>query len=161
MSRPIAMGDSGQERQHAAGTSDARAMDAIALHHLAHNLHTRRVPVLPRLIDYLIFLLFNSVIHHSTSIGRGTRCAYRGMSVLIHKDAVIGHDVMLGAHVVVGGRSGQPAPTIEDGAYIGANACVIGGVCIGRNAVVGAGAVVLSDVAPGARVVGNPARVLD
>ena len=43
---------------------------------------------------------------------------------------------------------------------IGANAVVIEGVRIGRNAVVGAGAIVISDVPPNAVVVGNPARVI-
>jgi serine O-acetyltransferase len=136
-------------------------MDAITLHHLAHRLHTKGIPVVPRLIDYLIFLLFNSVIHHTTSIGKGTRCGYRGMSVVVHPDSVVGQNVMLGAHAVIGGRSGQPAPVIEDGVYIGANACVLGGIRVGRDAVIGAGAVVLKDVPPGARAVGNPARILD
>lgn len=161
MSRSAKSSDGNGERQHAAGTFGASRLDAIALHQLSHRLHTRGVPLLPRLIDYLIFLLFNSVIHHSTRIGAGTRCAYRGMSILIHEDTVIGRNVMIGAHVVIGGRSGQPVPVIEDGAYIGANACVLGGIRIGRNAIVGAGAVVLSDIGPGMRAVGNPARTLD
>jgi serine O-acetyltransferase len=136
-------------------------MDAIALNHLAHRLHAKGIPILPRLIDYLIFLLFNSVIHHTTSIGKGTRCGYRGMSVVVHEDAIIGKSVMIGAHAVIGGRSGQRAPVIEDGVYIGANACVLGGIRIGRDAIIGAGAVVLKDVPPGARAVGNPARILE
>jgi serine O-acetyltransferase len=101
------------------------------------------------------------VIHHSTRIGTGTKCGYRGLSVLVHKKAVIGRDVMIGAHAVIGGRSGQEPPVIEDGVYIGANACVLGGISIGRNAVVGAGAVVLINVPSDATVVGNPGRLLD
>ncbi len=97
-------------------------MDAIALHRLAHRLYRAGIPLLPRALDYLIFALFNSVIHHTTSIGHGTKCGYKGMSVLIHRDTVIGNDVMVGAHVVIGGRSGHlQAPIIEDGAYLGAN----------------------------------------
>lgn len=142
-------------------TAGASCADAIALHHLAARLHRRGVPLAPRLLDHLIFLLFNSVIHHSTQIGQDTRCAYRGMSVLIHKQARIGRDVMIGPHVVIGGRSGQRGlPIIEDHAYIGANACVLGEIRIGRGAVVGAGAVVIDDVAPGAVVVGSPARAI-
>ncbi len=141
-------------------TSQARRLDAIALHHMAFRLHTAGVPLLPRLIDYLIFLLFNSTIHHTTQIGRGTRCGYRGMSVLVHRDSVVGAHVMLGPHIVIGGRSGQRAPIIEDGVYIGANACILGGVTIAQCAVVGAGAVVITDVPKGARVAGNPARIL-
>ncbi len=47
---------------------------------------------------------------------------------------------------------------IERGATIGSGATILGGVRIGQGATVGAGAVVTKDVAPGATVVGNPAR---
>ena len=40
----------------------------------------------------------------------------------------------------------------------GAGAIVLPGVTVGDGAIVGAGAVVTRDVAPGVRVVGNPAR---
>ena len=43
-------------------------------------------------------------------------------------------------------------------ASIGSGAVVLGGVTIGEDAIVGAGAVVTADVAPGAVVAGNPAR---
>jgi maltose O-acetyltransferase len=49
---------------------------------------------------------------------------------------------------------------IGDGAWIGGGAIILPGVSIGENAVVGAGAVVTRDVAPGAVVAGNPARVI-
>jgi UDP-2-acetamido-3-amino-2,3-dideoxy-glucuronate N-acetyltransferase len=49
---------------------------------------------------------------------------------------------------------------IEAGASIGSGATILGGVRIGRDALVGAGAVVTRDVAPGETVVGNPARPL-
>jgi acetyltransferase-like isoleucine patch superfamily enzyme len=49
---------------------------------------------------------------------------------------------------------------VEDGASIGSGATILGGVRIGHDALVGAGAVVTRDVAPGATVVGNPARPL-
>jgi len=49
---------------------------------------------------------------------------------------------------------------IEDRASIGSGAVILGGVTVGAGALVGAGAVVTRDVAPGATVVGNPARPL-
>ncbi len=45
------------------------------------------------------------------------------------------------------------------GAWIGANAIILLGVTVGRNAVVGAGSVVMTDVEPFTVVMGNPARV--
>ena len=49
---------------------------------------------------------------------------------------------------------------VEEGASIGANATILPGVCIGKNAMIGAGAVVVKDVADNQTVVGNPLRVL-
>lgn len=50
--------------------------------------------------------------------------------------------------------------TVEDNVWIGGSATILGGVTIGKNSIVGAGAVVTKDVEPNTIVVGNPARVL-
>lgn len=50
--------------------------------------------------------------------------------------------------------------TVEDNVWIGGSATILGGVTIGKNAIVGAGAVVTKDVEPNTIVVGNPAIVL-
>ena len=47
---------------------------------------------------------------------------------------------------------------IEDGVSIGAGSVILPGITIGRNAMIGAGAVVTKDVPPDTTVVGNPAR---
>jgi acetyltransferase-like isoleucine patch superfamily enzyme len=49
---------------------------------------------------------------------------------------------------------------VEDGASIGSGAVILGGVRIGADAIVGAGAVVTRDVPPGSTVAGQAARVL-
>ena len=51
-------------------------------------------------------------------------------------------------------------PTIRRGARIGGGAVLLPGIEIGEEAFVGAGAVVVRDVAPRALMVGNPARQL-
>lgn len=50
--------------------------------------------------------------------------------------------------------------SIENNVWIGGSAIILGGVTIGENAIVGAGAVVTKDVPANTIVVGNPARVL-
>ncbi len=50
--------------------------------------------------------------------------------------------------------------TVEDGAWIGGGAIILDGVRIGKNAVVGAGAVVTRDVPDYCVAVGNPARIV-
>jgi acetyltransferase-like isoleucine patch superfamily enzyme len=55
----------------------------------------------------------------------------------------------------------QMAETIiEDGASIGTGATILGGIRIGKNAIVGAGAVVTKNVPENAVVVGNPAKII-
>jgi maltose O-acetyltransferase len=49
---------------------------------------------------------------------------------------------------------------VGDGVWIGTNAIVLGGVCIGAGAVVAAGSVVTRNVPENAVVGGNPARVI-
>ena len=49
---------------------------------------------------------------------------------------------------------------VKKGASIGSNATILGGITIGENALVGAGAVVTKDVAANTIVAGNPARVI-
>lgn len=47
---------------------------------------------------------------------------------------------------------------VREAAVIGAGAVLLPGVSVGHGAIVGGGAVVVENVAPGATVVGNPAR---
>ena len=49
---------------------------------------------------------------------------------------------------------------IQEGAWIGAGATILPGVCVGRHAVVGAASVVTKDVPDYAVVVGNPAKIV-
>lgn len=80
----------------------------------------------------------------------------------------IGDDVFVAALVVTtndssfGGRGGRDeelrGPIVEAGAMIGGGASLLPGVVVGREAVVGSGAVVTRDVEPGTTVLGVPAR---
>jgi serine O-acetyltransferase len=136
-------------------------MSAITLYRLERWLYVRGVPVLPRVIYYLIFLLFNSAIPAEAEIGPGTQFGYGGMGVVLHKRARLGSGVMVGPQVTVGGRSNLwNVPVIEDDVYIGTGAKVLGPIRVGRGAVIGANAVVIEDVPAGSAVAGVPARVV-
>lgn len=54
----------------------------------------------------------------------------------------------------------QQSVVIEHGAWIGSNAVILPGICIGAKSVVGAGAVVTKNVPAGAMVAGVPAKVI-
>jgi serine O-acetyltransferase len=80
--------------------------------------------------------------------------------IVIGDGTVIGDNVLILQNVTLGRRAITQAgcPVIKNGVQILAGAVIVGAVTIGENAVVGANAVVLSDVAANATVVGAPAR---
>lgn len=56
---------------------------------------------------------------------------------------------------------GTTAPvTLEENVWVGDSCIVCKGVTIGRNSIIGAGSVVVSDIPPDSIAVGNPARVV-
>jgi len=90
-------------------------------------------------------------------------------NVVIWNGVTIEDDVFLGPNATftndlnpraaIKKTSSELLPTlVRRGATVGANATIVCGVTIGRDAFIGAGAVVTSDVLPHALMLGNPAR---
>jgi UDP-2-acetamido-3-amino-2,3-dideoxy-glucuronate N-acetyltransferase len=130
--------------------------------------------------------LYGCVIGNETRIGTfvevqrgariGSRCKVQSHSfvcegVEIGDEVFVGHGVMFvndnrprattADGTLQGADDWTPVRTIvERGASLGSGAVILGGVRIGAQALVGAGAVVTRDVEPGATVAGNPARPL-
>ena len=105
----------------------------------------------------------------------GARCKISSHTFLcegvtIEDDVFIGHGVMFindqDPRATADGRPQTEADwqvvttRVRRGASVGSGATILGGITIGENALVGAGAVVTRDVEPGTVVVGNPARFL-
>lgn len=134
-------------------------LNALELHRLAQAAHRLGVPFVPRALRKLIQLATCSYIGTEAQIGEGTELAYGGLGIVIHPATRIGRNVLVGPHVTIGGRStSKGAPVIEDEVKIGAGACLLGDIRVGRGAQVGANAVVTHDVAPYTVVAGVPAR---
>lgn len=90
-------------------------------------------------------------------IGNNVKFGHRGIGIVIHKDAVIGDNVIIMQNVTIGAKNGF-APVIGNNVLIGAGAVLLGNVKIGDGAVIGANAVVLKDVECGMIAVGIPAE---
>jgi len=130
--------------------------------------------------------LYGCAIGDDTTIGAfveiqrgakiGERCKVSSHSfvcegVTIEDECFIGHGVMFindrvprsttpGGDLQTDGDWSLLTTTVRLGASIGSGAVILGGVEIGSNALVGAGAVVTRDVPPQMLAVGVPARVV-
>jgi serine O-acetyltransferase len=133
--------------------------DALGFHRVASNLERYGFTRSAKIVSRAARILFSAHIPPEARIGEGTHLGYGGLGIVMHKEAVIGRNVLVSPGVVIGGRSGMPgAPIIEDNVLIGVGAKILGPVRIGEGAKIGANAVVIDDVLPGDTVVGIPAR---
>lgn len=124
-------------------------------------LYKKKVPLLPKVIKFLIRILFTAVIPYETEIGEGTRFGYAAMAIVIHKKAVIGKNCRISQGVTIGGTPNRvELPVIGDNVYIGAGAKIIGSIKIGNNVVIGANSVVITDIPDNCVAVGMPAKVI-
>ena len=111
---------------------------------------------------------------YGKNIHLGAHVFINYMCVIIDNNEVrIGDHVMIGPSVhiytaahdlqaktrIQGWEVAKPV-TIEENVWIGGGAIILPGVSIGRNAVIGAGAVVTRDVAADTVVAGNPAKLI-
>ncbi|HET7539021.1 MAG TPA: serine acetyltransferase [Polyangiaceae bacterium] len=124
-----------------------------------------RVPgfgrILRRLVWYPTTMLFGCDFGVGVRIGGGLYVPHP-FGIVVNADCRLGRNVTLLQGVTLGiVDPAHPAcPILEDGARVNAGAKLLGGITIGRAAVIGANAVVLRDVPEGRVAVGVPARIL-
>ncbi len=133
---------------------------AVFLHRIAHALNHNGLRLLARLVSQLSRSLTGIEIHPGAKIGKRLFIDH-GMGVVIGETTEIGDDVTMYQNVTLGGTSMEKKkrhPTIGNNVVIGGGAKVLGNVTIGAGAKIGAGSVVVRDVAENTVVVGIPAR---
>lgn len=122
------------------------AIQAIASHRIAHELHAQGVPMIPRIITEYAHQRTGIDIHPGATIGRRFFIDH-GTGVVIGETAEIGDRVKLYQGVTLGALSTRQVealrgrkrhPTIEDDVIIYSGATILGGeTVIGRNTVIG------------------------
>ncbi len=105
-------------------------------------------------------IMMGAVLNIGAQVGDGTMI---DMGAVLGGRATVGKNCHIGAGAVLAGVIEPACATpvvVEDNVLVGANAVILEGCRVGHDAVVAAGAVVVSDVAPGTVVAGCPARVI-
>lgn len=118
----------------------------------------RRIPGLPGWIQRHIYRRYGLEISVGADIGGGLYIPHPvGTVIAVER---MGRNCSVIAAATLGMRNEWAFPRIEDQVFVGAGARVLGGIRVGQRAVIGANAVVLSDVPDDATVVGIPARIV-
>lgn len=83
--------------------------------------------------------------------------------IIIHSRCEIGNNVTISQGVTIGGniwkeKNGRTSPIIGDNVLLGAGAKVLGPVTVGKNCIIGANAVVITDIPENSVAVGVPAK---
>lgn len=121
------------------------------------------VPV-ARFFEILSYIVGANAISAKSEIGNGTKFYHRGVGCVVHNKTVIGENCTIFGNVTMGskwshGKCEGEAPVIGKNVLIGAGAVILGAVHIGNNAIIGANAVVTMDVPEGKMAVGIPAVI--
>jgi serine O-acetyltransferase len=135
---------------------------AISTYRVSHHLWNHGRRELALYFQSLASEVFAVDIHPAARIGCGILLDHAtsfvvGETAIIEDNVSILHEVTLGG---TGKESGDRHPIVRSGVLLGAGAKILGRVEIGEGAKVGAGSVVLNDVAPHSTVAGVPAVVV-
>jgi len=135
---------------------------AILNHRVANWMYRHRIPFLPRWVSQCSRFFTGVEIHPGATIGKRPFIDH-GMGVVIGETSEIGDDVTLFQGVTLGGtgkEQGKRHPTIGDGTVVSAGAKVLGSIKVGKNVIIGAGAVVIKPVPDNCTVVGVPGKIV-
>jgi serine O-acetyltransferase len=136
---------------------------ALVTYRLAHHLHMREVPLLPRIMTEYAHSATGIDIHPGARIGRNFFIDH-GTGVVIGETTEIGDNVKLYQGVTLGAlsfptdeegnvrRGFKRHPTIEDDVVIYSNASILGPVTIGRGSAIGGNVFLTHDIEPGSKV---------
>ena len=140
---------------------------AVFFHQIAHFFCIAKLDLVARIISQFSRFLTGIEIHPKAKIGENLFIDH-GMGVVIGETSEIGNNVTIYHMVTLGGispsinsddqRNSKRHPTLMDNVVVGSGAQVLGPVVVGKNAKIGANAVVTKDVPENAVMIGIPAK---
>ena len=140
---------------------------AIFFHKIANFFAIAKFHLVARIISQFSRFLTGIEIHPKAKIGKNLFIDH-GMGVVIGETSEIGDNVTIYHMVTLGGiapsinsdsqREIKRHPTLQDNVVVGSGAQVLGPITVGKNAKIGANAVVTKDVPENGVMVGIPAK---
>ena len=140
---------------------------AVFFHRIANFFSVAKFDLIARIISQFSRFLTGIEIHPRAKIGKNLFIDH-GMGVVIGETSEIGDNVTIYHMVTLGGispsinsndqRGSKRHPTLMDNGVVGSGAQVLGPVVVGKNAKIGANAVVTKDVPENAVMIGIPAK---
>ena len=140
---------------------------AVFFHKIANFFAIAKFHLIARIISQFSRFLTGIEIHPRANIGKNLFIDH-GMGVVIGETSEIGDNVTIYHMATLGGispsinsneqRNIKRHPTLKDNVVIGSGAQILGPVTVGKNAKIGANAVVTKDVPENAVMVGIPAK---
>ena len=140
---------------------------AIFFHKIANFFATAKFDLIARIISQFSRFLTGIEIHPKAKIGKNLFIDH-GMGVVIGETSDIADNVTIYHMVTLGGispsinsndqREVKIHPTLHDNVVVGSGAQILGPVIVGKNAKIGANAVVTKNVPENAVMVGIPAK---
>ena len=135
-------------------------LQAVSVYRIAHFLHERGVPLIPRIMTEYIHSRTGIDIHPGVSIGKGLMIDH-GTGIVIGETAIIKDHVRLYQGVTLGALSPQHSlanpdlkrhPTIEDKVIVYSGATILGDTVIGEGSIVGGNVWLTHSIPPNSRV---------
>ena len=139
-----------------------KGFHALQTHRVTHWLWEQGRESLALFFQNRMSAEFGVDIHPAAQLGYGIMLDH-ATGLVIGETAVVGNNVSILQSVTLGGTGkdeGDRHPKICDGVLISAGATILGNICVGEGAKVGAGSVVLEAVPPHTTVAGVPAKIV-
>ena len=140
---------------------------AVFFHRIANFFSIAKFHLVARIISQFSRFLTGIEIHPNAKIGKNLFIDH-GMGVVIGETSDIGDNVTIYHMATLGGiapsidsdnqRNVKRHPTLKENVVVGSGAQILGPVVVGKNAKIGANAVVTKDVPENAVMVGIPAK---
>ena len=140
---------------------------AVFFHRIANFFYQAKFDLIARIFSQFSRFLTGIEIHPGADIGKNLFIDH-GMGVVIGETSDIGDNVTIYHMATLGGispsinsykqREIKRHPTLQDNVVVGSGAQVLGPITIGKNAKIGANAVVTKDVPENGVMVGIPAK---